>query len=155
MRFLYYLKVALVSIEALIITVMLLLFFFFIVEVNALAKSLSFNEELIKFLMLLPVGVVVWVFNQSRELVFSDAQQAKVIVNWPDYWQLKVHINISIIYAIIFCVFAILPWISKLGLSTGTGLILFTGSLFGTLVVAASIYFAKISINELFLFENS
>ncbi|TDM09010.1 MAG: hypothetical protein C4K60_06555 [Ideonella sp. MAG2] len=148
MRLIYFARVFFISFEFLALAISVLLVKFFESEANAITSALAINEELTKFAMLLPITLFAWCANEGRDMIFSNQDHSKILVNWPDYWKLKHHIFASLLFSLIFCLLSIFPWLSKSGVSTGIGLILFSSGCFGSILVAAQIYSAKMSINE-------
>lgn len=149
MKLLYFARVFFIGFEFVALAVTFLLVKIFESEADALASALSINEELMKFAMLLPVTLFVWCANEAHGLIFANPDHSKILVNWPDYWKLKQHVVASLIFLLIFCFLSSLPWLSKSGISTGLGLILFTSGCVGCILVASQIYSAKMSINEI------
>lgn len=150
MKIIYVARVIFVSFEMTILLACWLLISNFESDTNNLAAALNINEELVKYLILLPIGLIGWIVKEAKDLVFADAENAKQLINWPDYWKLKVHIYVGLIFAVVFFIISAIPWLSKNGISNGKGLVLFIAGLMGTVWVAASIYFAQISVKEIF-----
>jgi hypothetical protein len=153
MRFLYFLRVFFVSLEFLVLALALLCVMYLERQASAIASALVINEELVKWAILLPITLTVWCAKEARDLIFSNPEHSKALVNWPDYWRLKRHIVVSLIFLAIFCVLSGLPWLSKSGIATGVGLIFFSTGLLGSVLVAVQLYAAKISINEIMYSE--
>lgn len=149
MRIFYLLRVLFVSAEFLIIAVSSLLAAYALEEVRAFATSMEFNPDLVKFLMIVPAGAIVWIANETRLLLQDDKDTTRLLVRWPDYWKLKAHTNVSMFYAVFFCAMSIIPWASKAGLSTGAGLLFFGCGFVGQSAVMCSIYSARIRLKEI------
>lgn len=153
MRILYFARVFFVSLEFLVLTLTFFCVRLFEPHASALASALAINEELIKWAILLPITLFAWCANEGRDLIFSNPDHSKILVNWPDYWKLKQHVVASLIFLIIFCTLSGFPWLSKSGITTGLGLIFFAGGCVGCIIVAAQLYAAKMSINEIMYSE--
>lgn len=149
MRILYVLRVSCISFEALVIAIALLMFNFFSHELQVFAVSIELNEEFLKYLMLLPIVLAVWVINETRVLLQEDKETIRTLTAWPDYWKLKVHTWICIGYAVMFAFISFVPWATKSGVSTSNGLLIFITSIVGQLTVAISVYAARIRIKEI------
>ncbi|HWU99443.1 MAG TPA: hypothetical protein VN114_13095, partial [Oxalicibacterium sp.] len=115
------------------------------------AKALLLNEELTKYLMLLPFGLAYWIVKEAKELIFSEKNHAEQLVHWPEYWKLKIHIYVSFLFGFIFVLISLLPWLSVSGLTEVKSLLIFIGGVVGMLWVAGSIYFAQISVKEILM----
>ena len=140
MRALYFIRVLFVSIEALLIIAASYLLIEHQSWADSIAKSTSINEDILKGLNLIPLGLAVWIFTEAKKLVFEKESHAKLLTAWPDFWKLKCHIYASLLYATGFTVVSLLPWLDKRGISIGAGLVLFLLGLGGQSIVAASIY---------------
>lgn len=149
MRALYLLRVVFVSVEALVLAVALLAFFNFRAEFEWLASSLSVNEEVLKYLMLMPTALAVWVINETRVLLQEDKETILILTDWSDYWRLKIHTWTSLGYAVVFAFMSLIPWAAKSGIETAGGLLLLVSSTLGQLCVAVSVYAARIMVGEL------
>lgn len=149
MRILYVLRVGLVSFEALVLASAWLSFSYFNNELQAFAAALALNDEVLKYLMLLPAALAVWVINETKILLQEDKETVRILIDWPDYWKLKTHTWISLGYAVVFAFMSLIPWVSKSGISTGIGMLLFLASIVGQLCLAISVYDARIRVKEI------
>jgi hypothetical protein len=149
MRAGYVARVIIISPEMLVLLGCWVLTSHFETEATSIATGLNINQELAKYSVLLPISLFVWIAKEAKDLVFSNQSHAETLVNWPEYWALKVHIIVSLAYALVFCLLSAVPWLSKSGISDGPGLILFASGLTGILCVAASVYLAQMSIKEI------
>lgn len=149
MRTLYVLRIGLVSVEALILASAWLAFSYFNSQFQAFAASLALNDEVLKYLMLLPAALAVWVINETRVLLQEDKETVRILTDWPDYWKLKTHTWISLGYAVVFAFMSLIPWAAKSGISTGIGMLLFLASIVGQLCLAISVYAARIRVKEI------
>lgn len=149
MRALYLLRVVLVSVEALVLLGAWLTFLYFRTEVESLATALSLNNEILKYLMLLPTALAVWIINETRILLQEDKETIRILTEWGDYWKLKAHTWTSVGYAVVFALISLIPWAAMRGIGTGTGLLLFVTSIVGQLSLAISVYAARIRVKEI------
>lgn len=149
MRALYFFRVLLISPEATLIGIAVLVWYFFSTDLDHLATTISLNNDILKDLMLVPVGLAVWVANELRQLILEDKSTTRLLVGWSDYWKLKLHLCVSLVYAAIFVFISIAPWVVRTGISTGIGLLLFLTSITGQLILAASVYTARLRIKEI------
>lgn len=85
MRFLYVLRVILVSIEAVILAGSWLSLTYFLHPLQLFATSIELNEGVLKYLMLLPVGVAAWVIKETKLILQEDGETARILTHWPDY----------------------------------------------------------------------
>ena len=118
-------------------------------EIQGFAASLAVNEEVLKYVMLLPAALAVWVIREARVLLQEDKETVRILIDWTDYWRLKTHTWVSLVYAVVFAGMSLVPWLAKSGISTGEGLVLFLASLVGQLCLAVSVYAARIRVKEI------
>ena len=149
MKILYLLRVGLISFEFLILCICYLLITEVNTTTNNFIKELNLNAQVSDYLIFLPMALFVWITKELNELIFSEKENCKTLVNWPDYWQLKMHVYISIFYGVVFCVLSTVAWFSKNWFSSSFSLVAFSTSCIGLLIVAGSIYFAKMSVIEI------
>lgn len=145
----YWIRVLLVSLEALVLLLTTLIWILFAEQLQSLANSLSINEDFLSFMFLAPVGIGVWVVNESRQLLQEDKESIKLLTAWPDYPKLKIHVWIGLIYSLIFAAISLASWAAQSDVSNGAGLLILLASIAGQLIVAASVYAARIRIREL------
>lgn len=155
MRVPYLLRVILVSVEALVLAGTWLTFVYFLSEFESLATSLSLNDEILKYLMLLPTALAAWIINETRTLLQEDKETIRILTDWTDYWKLKAHTWVSLGYAVLFAFMSLIPWATKSGIGTGTGLLLFVASLVGQLSLAIGVYAARIRVKEIIAYAKA
>lgn len=155
MKVLYFFRVFFVSFEMLTLISAITLMIRFDEVATLFAQELTFNVEIIKYLALLPFGIFIWIAKESKELMFAEKENTKLLVNWPDYWRFKTHIYVTLIFALIFVVTSNIPWFLKAGISDGKGLILFFFSIIGILIVAIHVFFAQLKVKEIFNIEHN
>lgn len=148
MKLLYILRVVFVSLEALLILIGFLVWTRYRSELQTLAVSLQFSEDLIKYLMLLPTSLGLWIVKECRLLLQEDKETIRLLTLWEDYWALKVHVWVSIFYVVIFGLVSIIPWTLKSTITTSIGILIFLVSLLGQCLLAITIFNARILMNE-------
>jgi hypothetical protein len=146
---LYWLRVTVLSLEAVILLLAAMIWLVFRTDLESLASTLSLNEEFLKYMFVAPVGIGIWVVNESRLLLQEDKDTIKVLTAWPDYSLLKVHVWVALTYCLVFAALSLIPWAAKSGVSSGMGLLLFLVAVTGQFIVAASVYAARIKVREL------
>jgi len=137
------------SIEALVLAGTWLALVYLGSEFESLATSLSLNDEVLKYLMLLPTALAAWIINETRVLLQEDKETIRILTDWTGYWKLKAHTWASLGFAVLFAFMSLLPWTAKSGIGTGTGLLLFVASLVGQLSLAIGVYAARIRVKEI------
>lgn len=137
------------SFEALVLSAAGMLWFVYRPELDSLVNAMSLSEEFMKYVLVAPVGIGIWVVNESRLLLQEDKESIKVLTAWPDYPLLKAHVWVGLIYCFIFAGISVVPWAAKSGFNNGTGLLFFLTAIVGQFIVAASVYAARIRVREL------
>jgi hypothetical protein len=153
--FLYWIRVLVLSYEALVLCVAAMLWLVFKRQLDLLASALSLNEDFLKYILLVPVSIALWLVNESRLLLQEDKESIRVLTEWLDYPRLKVHVWVGLIYAFIFAAISLVPWAAKAGVSNGAGLLLLLTAIAGQFFVAASVFAARIKIRELLAHKNA
>lgn len=148
MRFLFWLRVAVVSLEAFLLGSAWLAWSQYRDVLVSLAEATSPSAGLLNYLLGLPLALFAWIAHESRQLLHEDKQTTQVLTAWPDYWRLKVHIWVALCYALLFAIASIAPWMVGTGISCASGLLLCTLGLVGQLVVCASVYAARFRVRE-------
>lgn len=149
MKILYFFRVLLIGFESATLCLSWFAWTYFLAEIDALASAVSLNQDLLKYLMLVPIGLAAWVVKELLQLPFENEAATKLLVGWPEYWKLKLHIWCSVGFAVLFACTSIVPWLVTSGVSTGLGLLLFATSILGQLSLATSVYSARFRIKEL------
>lgn len=149
MRTIYIIRVILVSVEAMILLCGSLIYWFFHNQFESFTKLFSFNDDILKYLMFMPVALAVWVSNEIRALLQEDNETIVILTSWNDYWKLKAHVWVSLGYIILFTIMSIIPWLLGIGVHTGFGLLLFFVSIIGQLYMALNIYLTRIRMKEI------
>ncbi|AVO61040.1 MULTISPECIES: hypothetical protein [Pseudomonas] len=152
MRVFYYFRVAVVGFEALVLLLGMVVWKFWFLEFKAVFDLMSLDGEAFKYLMLIPAGLAVWVFNEIKLLLQEDKEVARLIVEWPDYWRFKCHAWVSLFYAIVFSVFSIIPWLLKTRSESAEAFLLFLVAMAGQLCLSLSVYLARIRFKEIVVF---
>lgn len=149
MYILYFLRVAIVSVEAIVLAGIWLTLYCCKKEFDTLATTLLLKEAVLNYLWLMPIGLAVWIFREIRQLIQEDLETVRILTGWEDYWKLKVHTWLSLGYAVLFALMSLIPWVVYSGIETGTGLLLFIASILGQLCLAISVYVARIRVKEI------
>ena len=111
MRTIYIIRVILVSVEAMILLCGSLIYWFFHNQFESFTKLFSFNDDILKYLMFMPVALAVWVSNEIRALLQEDNETIVILTSWNDYWKLKAHVWVSLGYIILFTIMSIISWL--------------------------------------------
>jgi hypothetical protein len=148
MKILYWLRTFLVSPETLWVLLGYLVSRVFRRQLQYIAEQFSIDAEFQKYLMLLPVGLFVWTINEARNLLVEDREAARILVAWPEYWKIKAHVCVALLYGLIFACASLVPWVTSLTLDTFEGMRVFLWAVVGELIVVVCVYWARIRVRE-------
>ena len=138
-----------VSLEFLVGAVAALAIAFLQDEVGSVSSRIPDNQELLKHLALLPSAVLAYSFAEARKLLLSPERSSPVLRDWPDYWKLKVHVKVAVLYAIGFAAEGLVAWSFGYQVYEPVGFVLVVSSIVGAVVVAFSVYTASIELDEI------
>lgn len=145
-----YLFVFIVSGEFLALIIGAVLSFIWPEPLTYLASKLNTSDKVIEYVALLPTALLVWNLNECRKLLFPEEDKQRILQKWPDYWRLKARFHVALIYTFIFSMLGIGSWMLGVSLNDPISLAMLLSAVFGALVVAASVYLAKIRMDEIF-----
>lgn len=148
MKLFYFLRVLLISFEFLLILISIS-FLFFGASLWLEKLIVPADDDFGKWLIGLPLVVIAWNFKEASITLNFSGAYAKKLLNWDNYWKLKMHISVSVIYAVLFLLINLFSWVVYSGLKTPMGVYFYSLGALGQMVVAGSIYFAKIRIFEI------
>lgn len=118
--------------------------------VSGLGARVAGNSELLKYLVLVPVAVFLWILSLSRKMFFPENDKKKVFQNWPDYQRFKEVVLVGLGFAFFFSIVGVATWIMDWKKGPETPFVLVGTSIIGSLVSALSMYQAEIRLNEVF-----
>jgi hypothetical protein len=118
--------------------------------VEAIGNKVKSDQEIWKFLPVIPFAILAWAVPQSKDILFPSASSSnRLLLDWSSYWKLKIRVVASMLL-ILFCVFASLAiWIFK---DEASALVI--GFVFGvsttlSCVVGCSLWLATITIRQI------
>ena len=120
-------------------------------KVQVVSSNLVDTPGILKHFALLPSAFAGWVFMESKKLLFPELGKKALLQKWPDYWRLKVHFNVGLVYGFIFAAIGLTVWILGYKISEPVGFVLSLTSVVGGLIVVASVYFARIRVSEILI----
>jgi hypothetical protein len=145
----YFLRVFFISFEFLLLLAGSVFYFNMENLIDNFVLLLPFNSEFAKWLILVPPSLFVWIFMEVKSLLAGDKETIRALAGWCDYWMLKTHTSINLIYSFIFLFFSIAPasvdeWFKNIRF-----VVVFVIGFLGLLISARDIYFANIRVKEL------
>lgn len=150
-----YIIAAVVSFEFVVIVLALAFVFVWPNSVSPVSSLLGNDAEVLKHIALLPSALAIWVFTESRKLLFPEEDKKRILQQWGDYWKWRVHFNVGIFYAVLFAGFGLIAWAFGLKVNTTTGFVILIAPVIGGLIVALSIYMSRITLSEILICNKS
>lgn len=120
-------------------------------QLDIIATFVPLVPEAYKYLALLPTFVIVKVRSDNWKLLFPGDGQDKTLHEWPDYWKLRIYINVNFVYAFIFTGLGVISWALGWPENEARRFVLVMVVIIGILIVYASTYFALIDQKEILI----
>jgi hypothetical protein len=146
-----YILAAVISFEFVIITLAFALVLFWPNLISPVSSLLGNDADFIKHAALLPSALAIWVFSESRKLLFPDEDKKRVLQQWEDYWKWRIHFNVGIFYVVLFAGSGLTFWALGIKVNTETGFVVLLTPIIGSLIVALSVYLARITLSEMLI----
>lgn len=144
-----YILAAVVSFEFVIIVFAVALVFFWPNMVAPVSSLLGDDANVMEYMALLPSALAIWVFAESRKLLFPDEDKKRILQQWDNYWKWRIHFNVGIFYAALFAGAGLISWALGVKVNTTTGFVYLFAPIIGALIVALSVYLARITLSEI------
>lgn len=112
--------------------------------------SIKLNEEAVKWVVVFPISVFGWILKEGVGVLFPDESSLKIFSQWPDYWKLKIHFNVGILYCFLLGIPCLIIWLSD-KLNIFEGAFVFVVCVIALSVNAYSFYTAKIHLKSALL----
>ena len=109
-----------------------------------------FTDEKIKWLALLPAGLMALVFKDFSGVIFPEKDKLNIITEFPDFWKLKNIMNSALFYSIIFTIMGVIAWFLDPKKETATLIITLAISIIGAGITYISVHNATVVINTIF-----
>ena len=144
-----YILAAVVSFEFVVIALAVALIFVWPNMVAPISSLLGDDADVLKHIALLPSGLAIWVFTESRKLLFPDEDKKRILQKWGDYWKWRIHFNVGVFYAVLFAGTGLISWALGTKASTPAGFVILLAPVIGAFIVALSVYLARITLSEI------
>lgn len=135
-----------ISPELLCILVALTVGHLFGARIIAAIPETAFRPDVMKWAALFALVPAGFSIKNWRELLSPEHKASSILADWPDRDRLFMTFVVGILYQVIFAFTAVIFWIFDSLIRTQYGLSLFTFSILGSLVSAATHYFAWIRL---------
>jgi len=118
--------------------------------VKSAADRLAESSDAIKYLSLLPMGILVWTFRHARSMLFPDADSRSILQRWENYQTFRDIVAVGVFYSIVFAMIGVLSGMINWKGDTIVFMIWMCASIAGSSLCALSMYVAEIEMTENF-----
>lgn len=108
------------------------------------------NADLLKYVVVVPVTIFIWVFIHSRKMLFPEMDKEKVFQNWTDYPRFKEVVFVGIGFSLLFALVGVMAWAMNWITSPNIPFVLTSFSILGSFVTGFNMYQTEIKLNETF-----
>lgn len=150
MKMLYFLRVFFVSYEFVFLALCLAVYMLSQKVLSGSFPLSSLNEDAVKWAMIYPAGIAGWTLKEGVEVLFPGENNEEVLLEWPDYWKLRIHFDVGITNSILFTIPCFIVWLLS-ALNTLVGAWVFVGFAGALSINAFSFYTAKIHLKSVLI----
>ncbi len=143
----YYFKVFFISFEFLILIISFALYIYFKADISSYFININVNGDALKWIIAYPVSIAGWIFKNGSSVIFPDEKSNRALHEWQEYWKLKAHFNIGLLYCILFSAACLATWFLN-KLVTLEGAWIFCSCSIGLSILVYSFYSAKIELKS-------
>lgn len=147
MKFIYYVRVFILSFEFLALIFVLALYLFLNDIFTTIFNSIKINDEALKWLISYHIGIAVWILKDGTTILFPDEKTNRALHEWPEYWKLKAHFDVGIFYCISSTAICLSICFFE-GIKTINGAWFFSACTISLSLSAYSFYVAKIKLKS-------
>jgi hypothetical protein len=149
-----YIRTLVISFEFVLIILCAYMGFAQLDALRVLIRYVNINGEPLKYVALLPAGILVWNLALMRKIRFPERDSKKILQNWTGYYKLRVILDVALFYSVLFAVTGASIWITVTLFSPEICVLVLLGSFVGASIVGLSCYDAEIQVNEAFSKQN-
>jgi hypothetical protein len=139
----------LISPEVLAIVATFAAFEFFGEPLQSLASRLKDRQEPIKWLSLLPVGLLINLVRDRSSLLFPKGAKAQLFQEWPLYWMLPNRYFISVVMTLACAVTTVVFWVFAVDLSIASNLGIFIGAILVSVIASSTHFIATFTLRRI------
>lgn len=115
---------------------------------DKVGEKIKLEQEVWKYLCLIPAAVLVWLLAHCYSVQLPHASN-KVLLKWPDYWKLRITVNVGLFFSALCAATAVFVFaFTKEIYSNVAGAILISAILI-SLIDGFTIWQASITIRQI------
>lgn len=111
-------------------------------------SNLSLSPDKLKFLSFLPAVFVGLTLKDFKGVLQPDHLQKNALLQWPDYWSLKMCYFVGLLYQVFFSIFGLSVWFVSGDTLTVYFAVALVASILGAAVSYWTILLAKAKVQE-------
>jgi len=115
---------------------------------NDWVSNVSFSDEKIRFLSFIPAIFPALTLKDFKSILLPDHNKKEMLLQWPEYWSLKVCYFAGLIYQLIFALIGLSVWIFSSGSLTAYFTSALINSILGGAVSYWTLLLAKAKVQE-------
>lgn len=117
-------------------------------RLEGLISDLSLSPEKLKFLSFLPVVFASLSLRELKGVLLPDHLHKNVLLQWPDYWSLKMTYFVGLLYQVLFSILGLSVWFVSSDTLTVYFAATLIASILGAVVSYWTILLAKAKVQE-------
>ena len=115
-----------------------------------IAAQVSQSNEVLRYVALAPIALTIFVFREVRSILLPAGDRRRWLQLWAEYWRLRMTCLTALFYGCLFSLAGLTTWVGEWGHCAVPRLILQLSGAAGAAITAASIYLARLNIDEEF-----
>ena len=138
------------SFEFLVLLIWCILFFGHISLPDYVTTNAVLTDDKIKWISLLPVGLLGLVFKNSSSLLFPDKDKLEIITDFPDFWILRNMLSVTQFYSVLFAALGVFAWLFDASKNTSLLILTLVAAVIGSGINYWNFHKALATINIIF-----
>lgn len=149
-RYIDFLRTVVVSFEFVVFLLWGVMFFSGYILPDWITANAVLTDEKIKWIALLPAGIMALVFKDSSSLLFPDKDTKEIITDFPDYGILRNLIASILLYSVVFAAMGAFAWFLNPAKDTSRVVLTLAAAVIGAGIAYLSFHRAVSTINIIF-----
>lgn len=143
------LKVFFISVEFLVFLGVVVIWYFFPAAWTFVGETLKSQEEVMKYLPVLPIALCGFSITLSWKLLSPQSGSNKELYEWPDYWKLRLLRDVTIGLCVLYAGVSIVTWIFGSTMPSSWVGAVWTWAIISALVTCGSALLAVFNLKEI------
>lgn len=119
------------------------------------ANVVSKAPEAVKYMALLPAGVLVWSISEAKSILLPGEDRRALLVKWPRYGDLRDRVIIGLLFQCVFTAASFMGWVYSPSLVIPKSLVLVSMGVIGSAICAATLLLASLTVRGILKRENA